>query len=514
MKKLQQTLWISTLILLTTGTAPAQAPDIEWQKAFGGSAGESASSILQTADGGYIMAGYSESNDGDLIENKGEDDLWIVKTNSNGEIEWQKTYGGSANDNAKSIRQTADGGYIVGGTTFSNDGDVTGNHGNHDIWVVKLDAVGDLVWQLTLGGSNQDVLEMIEQTTDNGYIIAGTSNSTNGNVTGNHGGYDYWIVKLSESGNITWQKSYGGTGHDAVAAVQQTMDGGYIVAGASSSTDGNVTGNHGESDYWVIKLSPAGIIEWQKSLGGSISDSATHILQTSDGGYVVSGLSSSHDGDVSGNHGDSDFWIVKLNETGTIIWQKSLGGSSEERPYHIQQTTDNGYVIAGYSESSNGDVTQNQGKADFWIVKLTDSGSIDWQKSLGGAEDDKAYSIQQTTDGGYIIAGYSESNNGDVTGNHGGADFWIVKLDPDSLSTNEFNNEITVYPNPVTTVLNIAANEPISSVAVFNMFGQQVYHQQLEATSGQINLSVLASGIYMVKVNSADKEAIYKVIKK
>ncbi len=414
-------------------TFTSSPPSIEWQKSLGGSSTDYARSIQQTSDGGYIVAGYSASMDGDVTGNHGGD-FWIVKLNSGGSIQWQKSLGGSTFDGASSIQQTNDGGYIVAGWSRSNDGDVTGHHGSTDstdLWIVKLNSGGSIEWQKCFGGSAHDGASSIQQTSDGGYIIAASADSKDGDVTGHHGYDDYWIVKLNSGGAIEWQKSLGGSSGDYARSIQQTSDGSYIVAGSSNSKDGDVTGSHGISDYWIVKLNSGGSIQWQKSLGGSNIDAAESIQQTSDGGYIVAGLSRSIDGDVTGHHGSSDsidYWIVKLNSDGAIRWQKSIGGSRSDIAYSIQQTSDGGYIVAGESDSHDGDVTGNLGNIDSWIVKLSSGGAIEWQKSLGGSNGDYAHSILQTSDGGYILAGESYSNDGDVTGNHRGYDFWIVKL--------------------------------------------------------------------------------------
>ena len=388
-----------------------------------------ATSIQQTADGGYIVVGVGDSKDGD---NTGNDagGIWVVKLNSTGNIEWQKMVGSGSSGVA--VQQTTDGGYIVAGYSYYYDGELTGNHGGFDYFVLKLTSTGNIEWQKSFGGSDTDDVYAIQQTTDGGYIVAGYSYSNDGDVTGNHGGLgDAWIVKLNSTGNIEWQKCLGGSSGDAAYAIQQTNDGGYIVAGESGSTDGDLSGVHGGSGYWVVKLNSTGNIEWQKSLGGSKGGTANSIKQTADGGYIVAGWSYSNDGDVTGNHGLADCWIVKLNSTGNLEWQKSLGGSSEDRAHAIYQTTDGGYIFAGLSWSNDGDVTGNHGDLDCWIVKLNSTGNLEWQKSLGGSDNDGAdfnNTIQQTKDGGYIVGAYSYSNDGDVSGNHGSVDFWIVKL--------------------------------------------------------------------------------------
>jgi len=344
-------------------------------------------------------------------------------------IEWQKCLGGTSWDYAKSIQQTSGGGFIVAGETWSNDGDVSGNHGIVDSWIVKLNSSGDIIWQKCFGGTDDDVAFSIQQTSDGGFIVAGGTWSNDGDMSGNHGGSDAWVVKLNSSGDIIWQKCFGGTNVDQAFSIQQTSDGGFIVAGGTFSNDGDVSGNHGIVDSWIVKLNSSGDIIWQKCFGGTDDDVAFSIQQTSDGGFIVAGYTSSNDGDVSGNHGSWDSWVVKLNSSGDIEWQKCLGGTDNDEAKSIQQTSDGGYIVAGETWSNDGDVSGNHGNSDYWVVKLNSSGDIEWQKCLGGTVKDIAKTIQQTSDGGFIVAGYTNSNDGDVSGIHGDYyDFWVVKL--------------------------------------------------------------------------------------
>jgi uncharacterized repeat protein (TIGR02543 family) len=425
--------FLCALMILTVGSiagagrVEAATPNIEWQRSFGGSDYERAQSIQQTTDGGYIVTGYTESNDGDVIGHHGDCDAWVIKLDSSGSLQWQKALGGSDDDYGQSIRQTSDGGYIMAGYANSNDGGVNGNHGRSDCWVVKLDPSGEIQWQKLYGGSDDDAGYSIQQTSDGGYIVAGDSESADGDVTDHRGPVDeadYWIIKLDSSGTIQWQKSLGGTNNDRTASIQQTTDGGYIVAGYSWSSDGDVRGSHGGEDYWVVKLDSSGEIQWQRALGGSGHDWAQSIQQTTDGGYVVAGWAGSNNGDVVGYHGSDDYWVVKLNSSGVIQWQKALGGTGYDWGRSIQQTVDGGYVVAGTSNSKDGDVGSSHADWHAWVVKLSSSGGIQWQKPLGGTWDEEAYSIQQTADGDYILAGYSDS----YSDNHGREDYWIVKL--------------------------------------------------------------------------------------
>jgi hypothetical protein len=401
--------------------------DVQWQRCLGGYGHDIGTSIQQTSDGGYILAGYTESYNGDVSGNHGPEDFWVVKLTSSGDIQWQKCLGGTDSENAYTIRATNDGGYIVAGNGESHNGDVTGHHGNGDAWLVKLNSAGGIQWQKCLGGSKFDIAYALQTTNDGGYIVAGETASSDGDVSGDHGGVDAWIVKLNSTGGIQWQKCIGGSDWDEAFAIQTTNDGGYIMAGGTYSTNGDASGNHGSEDVWVVKLSNAGDIQWQKCLGGSAKDVAKSIHLTNDGGYVLTGSTSSSDGDVSGNHGNNDVWTVKLDSLGEIQWQKSAGGSDDDIAYSVQTTSDGGYITAGYTYSNADDGSGNHGKTDAMMVKLDPAGAVEWLKYLGGSNDDSG-TFYSTTDGGYILVGTTSSNNGNVSGNHGGQDAWVVKL--------------------------------------------------------------------------------------
>ncbi len=422
----------------------AQAPAIEWQKCFGGTdnnIGDIATCARPTSDGGYIVAGYAYSNDGDITSPHGNADYWIVKLDVNGTMQWQKSLGGSSGEYAYDIKQTNDGGYIVAGWTGSNDGDVSGNHGWVDYWVVKLSSTGIIEWQKCYGGTGSDQGRSIQQTTDGGYIVAGFSYSNDGDVSGNHypDQADYWVIKIDNAGTLQWQKCYGSSRYDAAFKILQTSDGGYIVAGITdteNTNDGDVSGKHAGRDYWVVRLSNTGSIQWQKCLGGNDIDMLHAIDLCPDGGFIVAGSSNSESGDVSGNHPNpsnnsaTDYWVVKLSANGTIQWQKCLGGTDIDIAFAVKCTPDGGYIVAGSSTSSDGDVTATHNPRDEWVVKLRNSGTIEWQKCYGGGNQDEPYSVENTPDGGFILAGFTNSglNDGDVTNPHFSNDYWIVKL--------------------------------------------------------------------------------------
>jgi hypothetical protein len=427
-------------------------PGTLWANTFGGTDDEWAYSIQQTYDSGFVVAGKSQSTDMDVHGNHGADDFWIVKLDKDGDTLWTKCLGGSSDDIAQSIQQTFDSGYIVAGYSWSADGDVHGNHGTADYWVVKLKNNGDTLWTKTYGGLDLDLAYSIQQTYDSGFVLAGETVSQDGDVHGSHGGSDFWVVKIDINGDTLWTKTLGGSGNDYAKSIQQTYDSGYVVTGYVASNDGDVHGNHGAFDFWIVKLNSTGDTLWTKTCGGTDWDIAYSIQQTYDSGYVVTGYVASNDGDVHGNHGGYDFWVVKLDSDGDTLWTKTLGGSDTDVAYSIHQTSDSGYIVAGYSRSIDADVHGNQGNSDFWVVKLNSMGDTLWTKTVGGSNDEWAWSVQQTFDKTYIVAGYTESNDGDVHGNHGGADFWVV--------------EIEEYPNHIYQTISLLSGWNIMSFNV------------------------------------------------
>jgi hypothetical protein len=499
------------LVLLFAINGSSQAPAIQWQKSFGGSDQDLASAVAETTDGGYITAGYTRSLDGDVTVNYGQFDFWVVKMDASGEMQWQKSFGGSGYDWARDILQTTDGGFIVTGETALID-DVTGINDQYDYWILKLNPLGELQWQKTYGGSNRDIPLSIAQTNDNGYTVLGYTVSTDGDVTGNHGEGDFWILKLNEGGNMQWEKTLGGSGDDVPSMIKETNDGGYVVAGTTFSDDGDISFNHGGQDYWVAKLSETGAIQWQKSYGGSDIDEAYAIQQTPDGGYIVGGISRSTNGDRTEYLGFVDYWVLKLSADGELQWENSLGGGDSDIAQKIIQTTDGSYVIAGYSASDT-PVGQQQ-NFDYLIYKIDASGNQIWQKYLGGANEERPDDIKQTSDGGYIIAGWSQSLDGNVTGNHGFHDFWIVKLSPDQLSNTDFiKDNFTVYPNPATSQLQLQVPDgvQIDKIAITDILGKQMLQSTENNTS--INVENLSAGSYIVQAFSSDKKFQTKFIK-
>ncbi len=338
-----------------------------------------------------------------------------------------------------SLKQTSDGGYIIAGTSTSSGGDLSVNHGGSDICIIKISSNGVVQWHTMLGGSQNESAVSIQLSADGGYLVAGDTGSSDGDVSGQHGTdfmtKDIWVVKLSSSGALLWQRCYGGSNIDMTSGFIPTIDGNLILAGVTRSTDGDVMGKHGSvsmpSDAWIVKIDAMGNILWQKCLGGSGFDSAYSIIQTPDGGYLAACGTSSSDGDVSGFHGLQDSWIVKLDTSGSIVWQKCVGDENYSFLVDIAMTVDGGYMLVGNKKHKDFVYTSNDDiRADSWIAKLDVGGTILWERSLGGASVDYLGKIVCAHDGGFISVGLTRSNDGALCGNHGGLyDMWIVKLE-------------------------------------------------------------------------------------
>ena len=325
--------------LLSINITFAQAPDIQWEKTYGGSKYDIAYCVEMTADGGYIMAGYTNSEDGDVTGTIDRNDFWIVKVDSVGNLEWQKVLGGIYNDGARQVRQLNDGDYIVGG--WRTYGKVSGNI---DFYLVKLNPTGDVLWDKNLGGTGRDELHSIKETVDGGFIISGWTDSDDGDISGYHGSNDGWLVKTDSFGTIEYQRALGGSQVDMLESVEQTQDGGYIVAGRTRSNDGDVSHNNGSYDGWLVKLDNSLNIEWELTYGTGGWDEFNCVRQTADGGYIAGGTS------------NNKFWIVKTNISGQLEWENKVGGSEEDQGHAVRQLTDGGYIMAGWVYSNNGEI--------------------------------------------------------------------------------------------------------------------------------------------------------------
>jgi hypothetical protein len=382
---------LTTLSLSAGFASQSQAlaqglPELGWSKTFGNLGDDFGDSVQQTSDGGYVIAGFTDSY------GAGGDDVWLIKTDSDGNHVWNKTFGGASYDVGWSVQQTAGGGYIIAGGTESY------GVGVEDVWLIKTDSDGNKVWDKTFGGASNDVGWSVRQTSDGGYVVAGGTESYG------IGEEDVWLIKTDSDGNKVWDKTFGGTSDDAGISVQQTSDGGYIIAGFTESY------GVGGGDVWLIRTDSDGNKVWDKTFGAASFDDGESVQQTSDGGYVIAGYTESY------GAGGEDVWLIKTDSNGDKVWDKTFGGTSDDAGWSVQQTSDGGYVIAG-STSSYG-----AGGWDAWLIKTDSDGNKVWDKTFGGTSDDDGISVQQTSEGGYGVAGATFSYGA------GGEDVWLIKI--------------------------------------------------------------------------------------
>ena len=365
------------------------------KKTFGGSGEDWAYSLITTKDDGYVLSGITES------QGAREEDIWIIKLDSKGNKLWEKSHYSTKSDLALGITETTDGGYMVAGMTEAY------GSGKNDIWIIKLDSKGNRKWSKTYGGKKDDWAVSVKPTIDGNYIIAGTTESYG------LGNSDFWIIKINNKGKKLWKKTFGGRNSDIAYSIILSEHGGYVVIGSTESF------GSGGKDFWIIKLNENGDIQWEKTFGGSDDDVPLSIAATTYGGYIVAGYTRSY------AFGSKDFWIIKLNGSGEQQWEKTFGGKEDDVAYSVISKIDGSFIVVGSTYS------YGAGKGDFWIIKLDENGEKVWEKTYGGKENDVATSIVATGEGGYAVAGWTDSFSA------GKGDFWIIKLDKDG-SIQEF----------------------------------------------------------------------------
>ena len=375
-----------TLITASLQHTSQSAEAVTWAKSYGGAQDENVfRSVIALSGGGHVIAGVTNST------GAGKNDIWILRLDATGAILWQKTYGGTRSEETRSIQETTDGGFVVTGPTNSF------GSGANDIWVIKLNSAGVIQWQKTYGGSSADVPHSIQQTSDGGYVVAGFTKSFGAGLQ------DYFIIKLNSTGGVVWQKAYGGADNEVIRYIKQVSDGGYLAAGFTHSF-----GTKG--DILLIKLDADGNLEWDLRYGGAKFEEPSSILEVADG-YIIM----EQTGSFSGN---TDGWVFKIRDDGQLDWQKRFGGGSFDELSAALPTPDGGFISAGETKSFGA------GAEDFWVVKFGSGGDIEWQKRYGGSKVEEAEAIATAPDGGYVVVGTTRSFS------EGLRDIWTIRIDP------------------------------------------------------------------------------------
>jgi len=417
---------------------PEDFQDVSWIANFGGTGDDSARSLIQTHDGGYAVLGLTNSTDGDLFsKDLPVNDYWLVKLDANGTLQWQKTYGGSGDDQGQQVIQTTDGGYAIAGYAESEDGDGSNNEGFHDNWILRLDANGTLLWEKSFGFSGHDHSYDLVETADGGFFFSGFLDITSSNGEGStdrgsltaHGVGEFWGTKIDGDGNLEWRKFFGGSNNDRSYGVVNSHDGGYVMVGASESDDFDISHPKGSYDFWAVKVDKNGGFEWESSFGGTGIDQAEDILATADGGYIITGSTFSSDTQVTKNHGQSDVWLIKIDDSGQLLWEKSYGGAGFDAAHSVRPTLDGGFLVCGNSKSFDGDVSENFGENDIWIFKTNATGELLWEKSFGGLSLDFGYDAIESSNGNIILVGETISQDFPEVESKGSIDMVVLSLE-------------------------------------------------------------------------------------
>lgn len=440
---------LAALIGTTFAQPTICPPQLRWQYSFGTAGSEEARGVIPLPDGSIVVGGdsypFTSGGSGNRTSpNYGWQDFCLVGLDAQGEKRWDQAYGGNRNESLHAVEQTADGGFILGGQSESpaSGNKTSTNHGQTDFWIVRTDASGNKLWDRSFGGVDYDFLRALKPIADGGFIVGGSSTSPpGGNKTSpRHGADDYWVLRLDADGNKIWEASFGGEKNDFLKSVQQTPDGGFVLAGYSlSDTNGNKTAvSYGGYDYWLVRLDANGNWLWDRAYGGDQSEQLAAVLVAPNGDLLLAGSSSSG---VNGKRtaprfGYEDFWVLRLDADGNEIWQAAYGGNQYQELLSAA-VAGNGFVLAGWSTSppSGSKTGAFLGNYDYWLVRIDGAGNQIWDGSFGGTSWEEAQSVAPTADGGYVVSGHSSSFNGHRTGPHFGySDMWVLKLSPENAA--------------------------------------------------------------------------------
>ena len=403
-------------------------PKVVWSKSYGGSKADLAFSVEPTDDGGCIVIGISESIDFDVSYNYDYNDIWVLKLDQQGNIEWEKAIGGGGRDYGREVLITKDGGYLIAGYSSSKNKDLDTNYGSTDGWIIKLDSKGEIVWKKNYGGSGAETIFSIIESADGSYVFAGGSASFDYDLefAQTRGYGDIWITKITPEGEIIWTKTYGGSSDEFANSIVETKDRGFVLTGQTYSKDDNIPGNQGNLDLVALKTNASGELEWIYTYGGSKYDVGFNCILATDGGYIIAGYSDSKDGDITNAINNNDFWIVKLFEDGKMDWNKKYGTTSTDISSSISTTPDGGYIVSGYT-GAGGTPWFDEGV----VLKIDKVGEVEWTKNFGGSSTENLYEIKSLNETDFIAVGRTNSNDGDLKKNNGESDYWILKLTTD-----------------------------------------------------------------------------------
>ncbi len=493
---------------------------IVFQKLYGGILYDNGIAMVMTEENAFVLAGTTQSPDGEGKGNHGfeNEDLLVIKVAADGRIMWRTMIGGSGKDEIVKMIQTRDKGYALIGTTDSNNGDVSGNHGKMDMWLVKIDELGRLQWNHCFGGPANDQGFAISQTYEGDYLIGGETGSRTGDIKYWKGGLDSWIARVKADGTILWSKTLGGLGNERAIEVIELDRQRTLVVNSTNSTDHDVANPLGEKDVWVMALSRNMDVEWQQCLGGTGFDDAITLVKNKEGNFVFAGTTFSTDVDIRNNHGRGDFWVFELDDEGNLIWSNTYGGTRNEGAAGIQATPDGGYLVYGSSNSENGPVKNFKGHYDGLLIKIDATGTEQWSMSCGGEDYEAINSALQLPNGDWMALGYAESVNADLapTGKMQGNDYWFMrisdKIDPSPFST---RNYVTGFcydketANPLRSKITLTKNSTLETVLNIESGSDGYYKLYLPADAYQTTYSInITTDGYMFHGDNITQEAL------
>lgn len=458
----------------------------EWTKNYGGINNDEGASVQQTSDGGYIVSGSTHSF------GAGNSDIWLLRTDSAGDTLWTKVFGGTGQEFGGAVKETTDNGFILTGHTSSFGA------GSGDAWLIKTNSNGDTLWTKTFGGPASDGGSYVQQTSDGGFVICGTTNSFGAGNT------DYWMIKTDGNGDTTWNKTYGGIYNDVAFYAQETSDGGYVIVGYRQFS------GFDNSDIWLVKTDSNGDTSWTKRFGGDLNELPYSAQQTSDDGYIITGYTYSY------GAGSGDVWLLKTDSNGNLLWSNTFGGVSNEAGQCVIETSDNGYIVCGFTYSFS-----SQGDGDVWLIKADSNGSESWKATVGTTNSEVGFSIDQTTDDGFIVCGFAESS---VTYDK---NVLLIRLYEGQSGIENSGSPVVSsfelkqnFPNPFNPSTTISYSIPTAGfvqLLVYDALGTEIktlVSEFKQAGNYTINFDArnLPTGIYFYKITSGSFQSVKKMI--